>query len=104
MSNSSKIKSVAATQLASADAIFHAMPALATATRTAKLLFIAPSKHGVRLIVQRSGQLTTDAVYAFPELLTYADIKLGDTITMLVEQRVKEGIVYWNVTALSKVE
>ena len=104
MSVEKKTKKAIASQIATADSIFHSMPSIATATRTAKLMFIAPSKNGVRLIVQRSGQATTDAVYAFPELLEYADVKIGDTITMLVEKRIKDTKEYWNVTALSKVE
>ena len=96
--------SASASQIAKADSIFKALASTATATLSAKLLFIAPSKHGVRLIVQRQGIAHTEAVYAFKEVLDYACVKVGDMLSILAEKRTKDGQEYWNVTALTKQE
>lgn len=65
-----------------------------------KLKFIAPSQYGVRLIVNR-GKDTNEVVYTFPEVVAVAGAKAGDTVTMLIEQRSRDGKSYWNCTALA---
>ena len=104
MTVSKKTTKPIASQLASADTIFKGLNSTDSATFNCKLLFVAPSKHGVRLIVKRVSVAHNDAVYTFPETLQFAGAKAGDNITILAEQRTKDGKMYWNATAISKAE
>jgi hypothetical protein len=87
-----------------AESVFK--PTAATAMSTfdrVRIVFIAPSKHGVRLIVNR-GKATNDVVYTFPDVVAMAGAKAGDTASLLAEKRVRDGVTYWNVTAIAVVE
>jgi hypothetical protein len=93
-----------ATHASASDDVFYTMKAEATATYVCKIVFIAPTKNKLRLIVQRAGK-PNEAVYAFPEIVKVAEVKAGDTIMLLVELRADKkevGKSYWNVTALAK--
>jgi hypothetical protein len=89
-----------------ADSIFRTSKALATETRECKIVFIAPSKFGMRLIVNRQGQKNNEVVYVFPEIVKVAEIKAGMKINMLVEKKhsEKDNADYWNCTALAQAE
>jgi len=69
-----------------------------------KVRFITGSKNGVKLIVQKAGDVF--AVYMFSEALQYAGIQPGDVVTILAEYRQSKanGEWYWNATAVSKQE
>ena len=87
-----------------AESVF--VPTTATAMTTfsnVKIVFIAPSKHGVRLIVNR-GKATNDVVYTFPDVVAMSGAVAGDRVSLLAEKRERDGSTYWNCTAIAKVE
>ena len=87
-----------------ATSIFRATKALATEILTCKLVFIAPSQYGLRLVVSRADQPNAN-VYCFPEIVTVAGVKPGMQVSMLVEQvpSSKDGKLYWNVNAIAQI-
>lgn len=96
-----------ATTPTTADAIFRVMDTDKMSTFPGvRLVFIAPSKSGIRLIVRRAGSESTFAVYVFEEVLVKSKVEVGDICTILAEQRTSksDGKLYWNATALSKQE
>lgn len=92
--------------LSTADNVFRKMDVSAMSTFTGvKIVFVAPSKNGCRLIVRKGDSVDTFAVYVFTEAVSLAGVKAGDNVTILAEQRTskKDGKLYWNATALSKL-
>jgi len=87
-----------------ADKVFVATTASAMTTfPNVKIVFIAPSKYGVRLIVNR-GKATNEVVYTYPDVVEMSGAKAGCTATLLAEKRTKDGKDYWNVTAIAVAE
>jgi hypothetical protein len=68
----------------------------------AKLLFVAPSKHGVRLIVSKDGG--TFGAYCFKDVLDASNAVIGDSVSLYVEKSANaDNEEYWNVKAVSKI-
>jgi len=93
-------------QITSADGIYRELKSNQTKISKCKLMFVAPSKYGIRLIVERKDNNTQTVkkfgVYAYPEVIEYSGAKVGDIISILAEQRDgKDGKSYWNATAIS---
>jgi hypothetical protein len=103
MEKSVKTKSTTAGAVG-AESVFN--PTLASAMVTfsnVKIVFIAPSKYGVRMIVNR-GKATNEVVYTYPDVVAMSGVKAGSVATLLAEKRTKDGNTYWNVTAIAVAE
>lgn len=88
-----------------AESVFNPTTAVAmTSFDNVRIVFIAPSKHGVRLIVRRSGAKENAVVYTFPDVVAMSGAKSGDTVSLLAEKRVRDGVTYWNCTAIAVAE
>ena len=85
---------------AKAESIFKALVAVEFFTDY-KLMFVCPSKYGLKLIVRKG---TVSAyVYCYPEAVSLAQCVAGDTISIVAEQRTgDDGVLYWNATGIAK--
>ena len=92
-------KNGAKAPIATADSIFKSLGSVEFFSDY-KLMFTCPSKHGLKLIVRKGTE--SFCVYCYPEVLEHSDCKNGDTISILAEQRDRDGATYWNVTGISK--